>query len=71
MGRPESDIRELVDAHADWDAPYALVAEQLPALKAELNESDWQGLRRYLLEIVVARKGASIHFDHLCGGSEQ
>lgn len=68
VGRSESEIRALVDAHADWNAPYALVAEQLPGLKAALNDSDWQGLRRYLLETVVARKGASIHFDHLCPG---
>lgn len=68
VGRPESEIRELVDSQADWNVPYALVAEQLPGLKAELSESDWQGFRRYLLETVVARKGASMHFDHRCMG---
>ena len=68
LGRPEGDIRALVDSHADWDVPYALVAEALPVLREELTEGDWQGLRRYLLEVVVAGKGNSKHFAEYCGG---
>ncbi len=71
VGRSVSEIRDLVDSHADWDAPYALVAEALPRLKEELTDEDWQGLRRYLLETVVARKGNSRHFAEACGDSER
>jgi len=67
VGRSVSEIRDLVDSHADWDAPYALVAEALPRLKKELTDEDWQGFRRYLLETVVARKGNSNHFAEACG----
>lgn len=69
LGRPEDEIRALVDSHADWDVPYALIAEALPRLKEEVTEADWQGFRRYLLE-VVAGGGASKEFDQYCGGTE-
>jgi hypothetical protein len=71
VGRPEGEIRALVDSHADWDESYALIAEALPRIKAELTEGDWQGLRRYLLEVRVAGGGASKHFDEYCGGTER
>lgn len=66
-GRTESEIRELVDSYANWDAPYELVAEALPVLKEDLSERDWQGFRRYLLESVVAEFGTAPHFDDYCG----
>lgn len=69
VGRPESEIRELVDSHADWDVAYARIAEALPGLKEELTESDWQGFRRYLLETIVVGGGSSKHFESYCGGS--
>lgn len=71
VGRPESEIHELVDSHADWDVPYALIAEALPGLKAALTDHDWQGFRHYLLETVVARQGSFKEFDAFCGGSGQ
>ncbi|MGH9382033.1 MAG: hypothetical protein ACRD2Z_15675 [Thermoanaerobaculia bacterium] len=66
-GRPESEIRELVDSYANWNVPYELVAEALPALKKSLSEPDWQGFRRYLLETVVAEFGTGPHFKDYCG----
>ena len=71
LGRPEDEIRALVDSYADWDEPYALIAEALPRLKEEVTEPDWQGFRRYLLEVVVAGGGASKHFAEYCGGAER
>lgn len=71
LGRPEIEIRALVDSHADWDVPYALIAGALPGLKEELTEGDWQGFRRYLLEVLAAGGGASREVDEYCGGSER
>jgi hypothetical protein len=69
LGRPEGEIRALVDSHADWDVSYALIAEALPGLKEELTEADWQGFRRYLLEVVAG--GGMKEFDQYCGGTER
>jgi hypothetical protein len=70
LGHPISEIRDLVDSHADWNAPYALVAEAMPELKSDLTAADWQAFRQYLLGRIVARKGASLHFDPNCGGTQ-
>lgn len=66
-GRPESEIRDLVDSYANWNVPYELVAEVLPVLKNDLSESDWEGFRRYLLEVVVSGFGSAPHFEDYCG----
>lgn len=68
VGLPASEIPDLVDSHADWNAPYALVAEALPELQEDLTVADWQAFRQYLLGRIVARKGSSLHFGPACGG---
>ena len=51
------EIRELVDALADWEAPRRLVAACLPELKQQLLAADWQRFRDYLREQVAAPIG--------------
>jgi hypothetical protein len=70
VGQPVTEILDLVDSHADWNAPYALVAEALPELQEDLTATDWQAFRQYLLGRIVARKGASLNFGPDCGGQQ-
>lgn len=71
VGRPESEIRELVDSHADWGASYELIADSLPVLKGRLSDADWQGFRGYLLKVVAAGKGSYAEFDAFYGEASQ
>ena len=61
--RPVGEIRELVDALADWDAPSRLMAECLPALKLQLTDADWQRFQAFLREVVIQPFGGLPFFD--------
>jgi hypothetical protein len=70
-GRPVAEIRELVDALADWEAPRLLTAECLPVLKDELSPPDWERFRRYLREVVVAPIRGLPFFDQAGAGADR
>lgn len=62
-GKDVDEIRELVDALADWEAGRRLVAACLPELEQQLLEPDWQRFRDYLREQVIAPLGGLSFFE--------
>ena len=62
-GKDVDEVRELVDALADWEAGSRLVAACLPELKQQLVEADWQRFRDYLREQVIASLGGLSFFE--------
>lgn len=66
-GRNVDEVRELVDALAEWEAGSRLVAACLPELKVQLSEEDWQQFRAYLRERVIAPLGGMPFFKAVAG----
>lgn len=66
-GRKAAEIRELVDALADWEAPRRLVAACLPELKQQLAEEDWRRFQAYLQERIIAPLGGLAFYERGLG----
>lgn len=57
--------QQIATLEAAWrtNPPAECAARSLAALREQLGDEDWQGLRRYLLEVVVAAMGPAVDFD--------